>query len=178
MFLKQCFWSHVVAIGSIAILFAACGDDSSSSMGPEKGTEFAETSCSSKVVSSSSEKIISLSSASKSKSSSSVSKIVSSSSVKLTSSSSKAKSSSNSEVKQQSSAIIEDKFVSGVSQKGPFEIGSAVKLYELDNKTFAQTGKSFTGQIASNDGKFSVTSVTLASEYMLYLRSTDISVTN
>ena len=161
MFLKQCFWSHVVAIGSIAILFAACGDDSSSSMGPEKGTEFAETSCSSKVVSSSSEKIISLSSANKSISSSSVSKTASSSSVKVVSSS------SSSDTKQQSSAIIKDKSVSGVSQKGPFEIGSAVKLYELDNKTFAQTGKSFTDQIASDDGKFSVPSVTLASQYAL-----------
>ena len=174
MCLKKCFWGRLVAIGAVAILLTACGDDSSS--GPSDSTsEPTEVSSSSKVkssssvgkVSSSSKKVASSSSASKSKLSSSVSKIVSSSSVKLTSSSSKAKSSSSSDAKQQSSAIIEDKSVSGVSQKGPFEIGSAVKLYELDNKTFAQTGKSFTGQIASNDGKFSVTSVTLASEYAL-----------
>ena len=174
MCLKKCFWGRLVAIGAVAILLTACGDDSSS--GPSDSTsEPTEVSSSSKVkssssvgkVSSSSKKVASSSSASKSKLSSSVSKIVSSSSVKLTSSSSKAKSSSSSDAKQQSSAIIEDKSVSGVSQKGPFVTGSAVKLYELDNKTFAQTGKSFTGQIASNDGKFSVTSVTLASEYAL-----------
>ena len=174
MCLKKCFWGRLVAIGAVAILLTACGDDSSS--GPSDSTsEPTEVSSSSKVkssssvgkVSSSSKKVASSSSASKSKLSSSVSKIVSSSSVKLTSSSSKAKSSSSSDAKQQSLAIIEDKSVSGVSQKGPFEIGSAVKLYELDNKTFAQTGKNFTGQIASNDGKFSVTSVTLASEYAL-----------
>ena len=62
---------------------------------------------------------------------------------------------------------VKDKSISGVSQKGPFVIGSAVKLYELDGKTYAQTGKSFTGKIASDDGKFSVASVTLASQYAL-----------
>ncbi len=62
---------------------------------------------------------------------------------------------------------VKDKSISGVSQKGPFVTGSAVKLYELDGKTYAQTGKSFTGKIASDDGKFSVSSVTLASQYAL-----------
>ena len=51
---------------------------------------------------------------------------------------------------------VNNKTVSGVSQKGPFVTGSAVKLYELDGTTYAQTGKSFTGKIASDDGKFSV----------------------
>ena len=60
---------------------------------------------------------------------------------------------------------VKDKSISGVSQKGPFVTGSAVKLYELDGATYAQTGKSFTGKIASDDGKFSVASVTLASQY-------------
>lgn len=62
---------------------------------------------------------------------------------------------------------VKDKSISGVSQKGPFVTGSAIKLYELDGKTYAQTGKSFTGKIASDDGKFSVASVTLASQYAL-----------
>lgn len=62
---------------------------------------------------------------------------------------------------------VNNKTVSGVSQKGPFVTGSAVKLYELDGTTYAQTGKSFTGKIASDDGKFSVASVTLASQYAL-----------
>lgn len=62
---------------------------------------------------------------------------------------------------------INGKFISGVSQKGPFVTGSTVKLYELDGKTYAQTGKSFTGKIISDDGKFSISSVTLASQYAL-----------
>ena len=62
---------------------------------------------------------------------------------------------------------VKDKSISGVSQKGPFVTGSAVKLYELDGKTYAQTGKSFTGKIVTDDGKFSVSSVTLASQYAL-----------
>ena len=62
---------------------------------------------------------------------------------------------------------IKNKSITGVSQKGPFVTGSAVKVYELDGKTYAQTGKSFTGKISSDDGKFSVSSVTLASQYAL-----------
>lgn len=73
-------------------------------------------------------------------------------------------SSSNSE---SSSFLIENKTISGVSQKGPLITGSAIKLYELDGKTFGQTGKSFTGKITTDDGIFSVPNVTLASQYAL-----------
>ncbi len=59
------------------------------------------------------------------------------------------------------------KSIAGVSQKGPFVTGSAVKLYELDGETYAQTGKSFTGKITSDNGEFGVSSVTLASQYAL-----------
>ena len=62
---------------------------------------------------------------------------------------------------------IKNKSISGVSQKGPFVTGSTVKLYELDGKTYASTGKSFPGKIASDDGKFSVSSINLASQYAL-----------
>lgn len=62
---------------------------------------------------------------------------------------------------------IKDKSISGVSQKGPFVTGSVVRLYELDGNTYAQTGKSFTGKITTDDGKFSVSSVTLVSQYAL-----------
>ena len=62
---------------------------------------------------------------------------------------------------------ISDKSVSGVSQKGPFLNGSSVTLQELDGKTLAQTGKSFKGKISGDKGEFSVSSVTLASQYAL-----------
>ncbi len=122
MFLKRRFWSHWslnsvgelcrtmskgVAIGAIALLFAACDDDSGSFTGPENEAELVEISSSSKVKSSSSDKktssssvgkikssfsqkTISSSSASEPKSSSSVSKTVLSSSVEKSKSSSSA----------------------------------------------------------------------------------------
>ena len=62
---------------------------------------------------------------------------------------------------------VKNKSISGVSQKGPFVTGSAVKLYELDGESYAQTGNRFTGKITSDDGKFSVSNVTLASQYAL-----------
>ena len=103
MSLKQHFlsWSHVVAIGSIAILFAACDDDSGSSVYPENEAELVEISSSSKETSSSSIE--------KSKSSSSVDKVSSSSSKRTASYSSvaqgdaKQSSSSENSVKTSSS---------------------------------------------------------------------------
>ena len=62
---------------------------------------------------------------------------------------------------------IKNKSISGVSQKGPFVTGATVKLYELEGKTYASTGKSFPSKIASDDGKFSVSSINLASQYAL-----------
>ena len=84
------------------------------------------------------------------------------------------KSSSSFKYEQDSSAYeqpdvvkVKDKSIAGVSQKGPFVTGSAVKLYELDGESYAQTGKSFTGKILNDNGEFSVSSVTLASQYAL-----------
>ncbi|SMG15571.1 fibrobacter succinogenes major paralogous domain-containing protein [Fibrobacter sp. UWB13] len=62
---------------------------------------------------------------------------------------------------------VKNKTISGISQKGPFVTGSVVKLYELDGESYAQTGKNFTGKITSDDGKFSISSVSLASQYAL-----------
>lgn len=132
MFLKRRFWNHWslnsvgelcrtmskgAAIGAIALLFAACDDDSGSFTGPENEAELVEISSSSKVKSSSSEKktssssvgkikssssqkTISSSSASEPKSSSSVSKTVLSSSVE------KSKSSSSATPKSSSSSFV------------------------------------------------------------------------
>ena len=95
-------WSHVVAIGSIAILFAACDDDSGSSVYPENEAELVEISSSSKETSSSSIE--------KSKSSSSVDKVSSSSSKRTASYSSvvqgDAKQSSSSKAAVKSSSSI------------------------------------------------------------------------
>lgn len=103
MFLKRRFWSHWslnsvgelcrtmskgVAIGAIALLFAACDDDSGSFTGPENEAELVEISSSSKVKSSSSDKKTSSSSVGKIKSSSSQKTISSSSASEPKSSSS------------------------------------------------------------------------------------------
>ena len=79
-----------------------------------------------------------------------------------------------SEVKQDSTArdsvptaVVKDKSISGVSQKGPFVNGSSVTVQEVDGKTLAQTGKSFKGKISNDKGEFSISSVTLASQYAL-----------
>jgi hypothetical protein len=52
--------------------------------------------------------------------------------------------------------IIKNKTISGYAQKGPFEKGSEVVLYELDSTTLKQTGRSFEGKVESDDGKFSI----------------------
>jgi len=117
-----------------------------------------------KAFSSSSDKTSS--SSPKTKSSSSNNKAWSLSSGKVVSSSSKDKSNSSSSGKD-SLIAIKNKTISGLCQKGPFVAGSTVKLYELDGRTFAQTGKIFSGKITSDDGKFSIPSVTLASQYAL-----------
>ena len=62
---------------------------------------------------------------------------------------------------------IVNKDIAGVSQKGPFVTGSAVTVQELDGVTLAQTGKSFKGKISSDKGDFSVTNISLASQYAL-----------
>lgn len=62
---------------------------------------------------------------------------------------------------------IENKTVSGVSQKGPFVNGSSVTVYGLDGETLAQTGNIYEGKIRSDMGDFSVKVVKLASQYAL-----------
>lgn len=64
-------------------------------------------------------------------------------------------------------AVIENKTITGVSQKGPFVNGASVTVWELDGETLAQTGKSFKGKISGDKGEFSVSNVSLASQYAL-----------
>jgi hypothetical protein len=62
---------------------------------------------------------------------------------------------------------IEDKTIAGVSEKGPFINGSAVKIYELNFENLGQTGRSYTGKIASDHGDFRFPNVNLVSQYAL-----------
>lgn len=121
-------------------------------------------------LSSSSSKTKSSSSSSKTKSSSSSGKAKSSSSSDKAKSSSSGKSSSSAKENSSSSSEFEinDKTISGVAQKGPFLAQSVVKIYELNPKTLAKTGKVFSGKVDSNgDGRFKVPNVELSSSYAL-----------
>jgi hypothetical protein len=60
--------------------------------------------------------------------------------------------------------LSESRFT-GFSQKGPFLRGSSVTLQELDGKTLAQTGRSFRGNIESDNGSFAISSLSLVSQY-------------
>ena len=62
---------------------------------------------------------------------------------------------------------ITKKTISGISQKGPFVKGSSVTVQELESESLVQTGKSFKGKISNDKGEFSVSSVSLASQYAL-----------
>lgn len=60
---------------------------------------------------------------------------------------------------------IEISKISGYIQKGPYVNGTGIVMHELDD-TMTQTGKSFTTQINSNDGKFEISDINLSSEYV------------
>ena len=62
---------------------------------------------------------------------------------------------------------VENASISGVSQKGPFVKGALVTAYELDgSKSLLQTGRTFSGSITQDDGRFSMNNVTLKSSYV------------
>ena len=62
-------------------------------------------------------------------------------------------------------AVVDNKTIVGLAQKGPFVAGAGVKLWELDDETMARTNKVFTGTVSGGKGDFSVSGVTLASPY-------------
>lgn len=64
---------------------------------------------------------------------------------------------------------VKNKTITGLAQKGPFKSGSTVDIFELelDGKTFAQTGKSFTGKVSNDNGAFKISNVSLKSQYAL-----------
>ena len=61
---------------------------------------------------------------------------------------------------------LEKKEISGYVQKGPFQIGSTVTVFELDAK-LTQTGKTYTAIISDNSGKWLLENVSLISPYVL-----------
>ena len=137
---------------SIVVLLVACGNDDL----------VVETSFDSSV-----EDIEEISSSSVKEKSSSSSK--GNSSAKENVSSSSAREPDSSATDSVPAAVIKDKTIYGVAQKGPFRAGTKVKIYELDAKTFAQTGKYFEGKVQSDkDGSFVVPGVTLSSPYVLF----------
>ena len=57
--------------------------------------------------------------------------------------------------------------VSGVSQKGPFLMGSKVQMFEISNgRSLNQTGKSFNGKISNDKGEFKIKGSKLVSQYV------------
>jgi hypothetical protein len=57
------------------------------------------------------------------------------------------------------------KKVSGHVQKGPFILGTAITLSEL-NSSLEQTGKNFNSQISDNSGSFEISNINLTSNYI------------
>ena len=62
---------------------------------------------------------------------------------------------------------LTNRTISGVSQKGPFVMGSTVTVQELQRNSLAQTGSSFMGKISNDQGEFTISSVPLASQYVM-----------
>ncbi|MBK7668476.1 MAG: hypothetical protein IPJ32_14745 [Sphingobacteriaceae bacterium] len=56
--------------------------------------------------------------------------------------------------------------ISGVVQKGPFNIGTSITLFELD-QNFIQTGKSFNGQISDNSGTFQLGKIPISTNFVI-----------
>lgn len=61
--------------------------------------------------------------------------------------------------------VIDKTDISGVVQKGPFNVGTTVTLSEL-NEDYSQTGRTFGTQINSDDGLFELKGLELASPYV------------
>ena len=155
-----------IAFLSFVALLAACGDDrelvlETSFDASVEDVGDVEENCSSSSV--------------KEKSSSSSEEI---SSAKENVSSSSAREPDSSATDSVPAAVIKDKTIYGVAQKGPFRTGTEVMIYELDPETLAPTGKHFEGKIQSDkDGSFAVSGVTFSSPYALFEVSSSDGIT-
>ena len=84
----------------------------------------------------------------------------------VASSSSKEKESSD--TKSEESKTFSGK-VSGVSQKGPFLVGSQIILYEVESESFDPKGSSFVSNIKNDKGEFDMSFKDLSSKYALLI---------
>ena len=84
----------------------------------------------------------------------------------LASSSSKEKESTDS--KKEKSGKFSGK-VSGVSQKGPFIVGSKVTLYEIEGESLDQSGSIFGSKTKNDKGEFEVSYKELSSNYAMFV---------
>ncbi len=62
---------------------------------------------------------------------------------------------------------VTDREIAGVTQKGPFLVGSSVTIQELNRVTLVQTGRSFKTSVKSDQGDFVLRGVSLVSPYAL-----------
>ena len=76
-------------------------------------------------------------------------------------------SSANTEISDSEDISVSVNEVTGVSQKGPFLMGSKVQMFEISNgRSLNQTGKSFNGKISNDKGEFKIKGSKLVSQYV------------
>ncbi len=63
---------------------------------------------------------------------------------------------------------IQKESITGVVQKGPFNSGSNVMLFELNASDLSQTGNSFLTQVENHQGQFEISNVELASPFVTF----------
>ncbi len=200
---KMSFWilsglrpsKMTVAIGSIALLLAACGGDSSSTKGPEPADDSANSSTSSSTEADSADIVkdsfedLPVCTDKREGATAYVDDktayvcvdgdwVAASSDSRVRendeSSSSRqppldGESSSSSLDNVQDSEAIPTSLdgVNGFSQKGPFIKGSNVKVLELESgRTLKQTGRNFDTKIQTDDGHFKLNATTMVSQYI------------
>ena len=77
-------------------------------------------------------------------------------------------SSANTEISDSEDISVSVNEVTGVSQKGPFLMGSKVQMFEVSNgRSLNQTGKSFNGKISNDNGEFKIKGSKLCSQYVI-----------
>ena len=77
-------------------------------------------------------------------------------------------SSANTEISDSEDISVSVNEVTGVSQKGPFLMGSKVQMFEVSNgRSLNQTGKSFNGKISNDKGEFKIKGSKLCSQYVI-----------